>query len=415
MSFGAEVGTAVKNGICSLLAAGNALEDFVRTVVNPSDPNYGYRARLIYNTYCRMPPPPPTAPPFEGGQCEFCYVVQVTLTVNDPGGPTTNGQATTSVGLWGPITAPRLTQVVENGSFIRYRYVVTSYGTCAQPRLANPTDTPITNDLLKDTGVFTIDNVAVTPVGGQPDTCGDIPPGLPPDDPSARKFPIDFNFDYNDGTDFNIKGDVYFGLAYFDNDFNLNVPLKFVLDNDVQFNADFNFNTGDINLNFGGDNNYPSPPPPEGDYRPDNDTPPPPPTVEPPPPGFEPPYPPNDDPDEEDSEDFDDEQPPIGKTVRRMIGVLVDTTLPPKMPSQIEQDDNPVVYAPDIGLVNFGYIIGGNRFYWGEDVRVKNRRQVIWTPEGRYAAEVRGTIRQGGEWVLTPIYARVPEDSVFQP
>jgi hypothetical protein len=269
--------------------------------------------------------------------------------------------------------------------------------------------TVLTRTIRSNEAEITLGPITVTPLNGLPDECGNAPEPLPPDDPNARKFPIDFDFTYNDGSDFNITGNVFFGFAYFDTDFNVNVPLKFVLDNNVQFNANLNFNTGDININFGDDYDYPTPPPPEGDYDFDRDDPPPPPTTVPPPPDFEPPFPPNEEPDPDDSEDFDGDEPQEAPKIRRMIGVLVDTLTPPPMPTQLGQDVNPDVYVPDIGLVNFAYNIGGTRLYWGEDIRVKNRRQVIFTPSGRYAVAVSGTIRTGGEWVLTPIYSLVAE------
>lgn len=411
-SLGEDLGGAIKGGICAALQANNALADFASGLVGDVNGNLSILSRLIYSKYCTQPPPPPEVPPYEGGQCEFCYTVFVTRTVDDPGGPTTNGQATTNQALWGPIVYLGLTGTPEGSVFTRWKARFSCHGLCLSPRQDNSVVVELTNDLLLNTGEYTVDDIQVVPPAGQGDDCGNPPPQPPPSVPDQRVFPIDFDYTYNDGTDFNITGNVFFGLAYFDTDFNVNVPLKFVLNNNLQFTGNINLDAGDININFGDDVDYPSPPPPEGDYRPDPGDPPPPPSEEPPPPGFEPPFPPPDEIDPDDPKDFDDDQPKQSQTIRRIIGVLVDTVLPPSMPSQINQDDNPVVYAPDIGLVNFGYIVAGNRFYWGEDIRVKNRRQVIFTPEGRYAAEVRGTIRQGGQWVLTPLYARVPVESV---
>lgn len=406
-SFGQVAGDAVRQGICSILAVGNALEDFNRLVLNPNSPDYGYRGRVLYSNYCETPnPSPPPDPPFVGGQCEFCYSVTVGVNINDPGGPSNNGDSQITQGVYGPVSylGVRVTQV--SPGINRHEALFSTHGSCAGARQPNAVLTPITGDLLTQNGIYTIRFITVQPPAGVPDDCGNPPPELPPDDPDKRKFPIDFDFQYNDGTDFNITGNVFFGLAYFDTDFNLNVPLTFRLDNNVNFNANYNLDRREIVFNFGDEFDYPTPPPPEGDYRTDPDDLPPPPTNSPPPPSFDPPFPPPP-PGEDDDKDFDDEEPQQEPKIRRIVGVLVDTVDTPPFASELLQSDNPDVYIPDIGLVNFGYLIDGNKFYWGEDIRVKNRRQVIFTPSGRYAVSVEGTFRQGGAWTLTPIYAEV--------
>lgn len=410
MPFGEYIAEGLKSALCTILQGAEVLEDTFREVLDPNDPGYGYRARLIYSRFCDpSPPPPPRDPPFEGGQCEFCYSLTVTRTIIDSGVPGGDGQDSITQSVFGPISFSGIEEINIAPGVSRFESVFFTHGICNLPRSESPVRTVITADNADEDAIVTIDNISAVPQSGGPDDCGSPPPELPPTDPNNRRFPIDLDFEYNDGTDFFIDGDVFFGFAYFDNDFNLNIPLKFVLENNVRFNANFNFNSGDVNINFGDDYDYPTPLPPEGDYRPDPDSPPPPPTTVPPPPDFQPPFPPNEDPDAEDSEDFDSEEPQENPKIRRMIGVLVDTVVVPTVPTELNQDVNPDVYVPDIGLVNFAYNIGGTRLYWGEDIRVKNRRQVIFTPSGRYAVAVSGTIRQGGEWVLTPIYQNVVE------
>lgn len=408
-SLGEELGGALKSGICAALKANNALNDFVSDLVGDNQGSLSILGRLIYSKYCSDPPPAPESPPFTGGQCQFCYAVAVTRTVDDPGGPTTNGQATNTLGLWGPIGWVGKRETDEGSVFRRHEVVFSSFGSCTAPRLAAPIETAVANDLLLRTGTFTIDRVLVTPVGGVPDTCGDPPIPPPTSDPDSRRFPIDFDFTYEDGTDFNITGIVNFGVAYFDTDFNVNVNLNFQIEPNISFTGNINLDTGDLVINWGSDQDYPTRPRPEGDYPIDPTNPAPPPTSFPAPPSIPGPRPPNPNPSPESPDDYDPDQPADNKAIRRIIGVLVDTARTSKTVTTIGQDINPDVQAPDLGLINFAYLIGGTRLYWGEDVRVKNKRQVIFTPEGRYAIAVEGTPRAGTVWVLTPIYAAVED------
>ncbi|MGL5936592.1 MAG: hypothetical protein ACRCZI_13340, partial [Cetobacterium sp.] len=356
-SLGQQLGTAVRAGLCGALAAGNALEDFTRTVLNPAAPDYGYRGRLLYSKYCDLPPPPLSEPPFTGGQCEFCYVLAVTYTISGSPVSSQNGTYVYNDQKFGPIEGVSLREVVvpaDPGTNALFADVV-CHGSCSAPRSPSLVVQEAFINAIHPDGTATITNVTVTPVEGV-DNCGSIEPVPPPRPPEDRTFPINFNFTYNDGTDFNIIGNAFFGFAYFDNDFNVNVPLKFVLNNNVNFTGNFNLELGTINLNFGDDEDVFYRPAPPGNPTTDpSDKPPP--TNVPPPQDFDPPFTPNDDPDEDDPEDFPDDEPKKKPTVRRIIGVLVDTFVVGRFPTEIGQLSNPDVYVPDLGLVNFAFLV----------------------------------------------------------
>ena len=68
--------TALSFGFCNILKAENIRNDTFRRIVPGLDPNFGYRGRALYASLCEDPPEF-TPPPYEGGQCEFCYRVEI--------------------------------------------------------------------------------------------------------------------------------------------------------------------------------------------------------------------------------------------------------------------------------------------------------------------------------------------------
>lgn len=401
-------------GFCNILRNENSRNDAFREIFPSLGRDFGYLGRALYYSVCDEPLDPPTDPPFDGGQCEFCYNVTSVTTQSNTGFPALDVTQTRSVLYWGPIRFISAQKIRLNETEWAFQVKLSTHGICGEARSDQPQQVLHVDSTSTESAVSTLDSLAVVPSEGQPDDCGSQPPPtdrpvLPPED---RRFPININLPGIDPT-FNFDGFVAFGFGYFDLDFNLNFPIQFQLNNNVNITGNFNLNTGDININWGSDYDYPIRPAPPGEYSIDPDDEPPL-SREPPPPDFDPPSDPPTGPDE-DPRDFDPEKPQKAPRVRRIVGVLVDVTETTPTATELSQNPNPDVYVPDVGLVNFAYMVGGARFYWSEDIRVKNRRQVIFTPPGRYAVDVRGTPRGNTQWVLTPLYENVQVPEVAAP
>ena len=176
---------------------------------------------------------------------------------------------------------------------------------------------------------------------------------------------------------------------------NLNVDLSV---GSVNFNvgAEVNLNTGDVNFNFGGGSSNPATGGGGSGYRPPSDcddvdepvrpAPPKPPSV----PGK---------PDDPDIEE---------KTILSGVIVTVGSVTLTNRASVINQGENPDIYAPSLGHVNFFLEIGDSKIEaWTADIPVKNRRQYIPCPYEEGAKSVAGTPQPGVIWELTPIYKKV--------
>lgn len=102
-------------------------------------------------------------------------------------------------------------------------------------------------------------------------------------------------------------------------------------------------------------------------------------------------------------------EPPEDETERRIIGVIVTSTVPDDaFQTVIRQDVNPDVYAPDLGLVNF-LVVGGRSRGWTADQKIKNRRQYVPCPAEQGAINVQATPRPGVSFTLTRVYKTIPK------
>ena len=240
---------------------------------------------------------------------------------------------------------------------------------------------------------------SITPVDPEPPSCTGITPRYDPD-PGRFNFPDDFTYTDDNGIDITIPVVVAVGQVFVDINGQVNVPIN--IDFRPALNIDPNFNF-DIDVNFpvgGGEPSIrppgtgsnppelpPSRPPSGDDFDPIT----PPPTA---PPGTEPP----------DKEDKPDDP----EAVIRAVLVTVTDIEPGVQIGELGQGQNPNVFYPDLGLVQFAIGIGDTGIGWTDDLRVKNRRHFIPCPWEGGAFAVRGTPRQGVTWTLTPIYDQVP-------
>lgn len=355
-------------------------------------------ARDNYRKFCNREPSPPPAVPFPGGQCPVVYKIGGTAreTFNDD---TTRDTIWQDRRVWGPILSFGY-DTEPNSDRVRFYCECYGNGNLSQPLLVS-TRVGMTSAISSPPVSVSL-VAAVTSIernDGLPDNCGDGP-NSPPRNiiPPPVEAP-DFVYNDDSGNTVNVPLVFAFGLAYIDADLNLNLPITVNIKPDFdipvtiapKFDVVFNVGTGDYVFKP----SYPpgeEPPDPGGPDRPDNYFP-------------SPNPPPNNDPTAPNPP-----EPPDRNELRRtIVGCLVTTTSISSNANitQLGQEVNPDVFIPDLGLVSFLIQVGSNAGGWTEDIRVKNRRQVIQCPWEGGAIDVRGTPRVGVEFVVTPIYGYV--------
>ncbi len=182
------------------------------------------------------------------------------------------------------------------------------------------------------------------------------------------------------------------GGAYINASASIQIPLKITIDGKLTINPSINLDVGGITVNLPGSG---SPGQRPGD--PTNNAPGNPKPVKPPPtnPVPDPPDPPD-----------------PGKSIIGCVVTCLDT--PKGRASQIIQKDNPDIYAPNLGFVNFLVRLGdGTSTAWTSDIPVKNVRNLIECPWEYGAIDVRGTPQPGVEFDITPIYKQSTQPPTF--
>jgi len=365
------LGDAVRDRICPVLGGLSYINDAI-TAAGGGEPARAPilpLASALNRIFCDQPPPPIPPAPFNGGQCPNVrydvagYVDSETLSGTLP---SRTNWAVSSV--LGPI---RQAQRVQ-GDFTQ-ALILGGGG-------AELVVDSVNNNFRRITE-FRVLSVVANPAA--PDDCGNPPPDIPPTDPADVTF--DFDLTYNDinNNTVNIPIVLVFGFAQVTANGQVNIPFK------VDVNGEFNLNgtidaNGEVNFGvaFPGSNI-------ETDiriegcrdlFRPDGETP------------------------EDPEDDLLPEQP--NREEERVIkGVLVTVTdIDLIKSSVIAQDENPDIYVPSLGHVNFLCRVGAIAGGWTTDIQVKNRRHLIQCPWEGGAVEVRGTPQPGVTWVLTPVY-----------
>lgn len=343
-------------------------------------PFLGGIPNLWRRALCDTDAPPPADPPFTGGQCPGVLYTVSTRTrfrVNSSGA---EGETTpTYFGVPGPVSQSRVTQ---NG--------VTSL------RITGG-DGSIRDGLGVNQSTNTILFMGVTNIvrqDGQPDNCGSPPPDYPPLTPPDVTIPRDVPYTNSDGVDVTIPVVFVFARAVLDVDANVTIPFTLNLTPTLNITGNVNVD-GTVNFNFGGGTATTGPKDPRKDDCGDIPQPTGPVPIDP----------------------TDSEQPPQPDREREEVikGVLVTvTSLENERASTILQSDNPDIYAPSLGHVQFLCRIGQTSAAWTSDQPVKNRRNLIPCPWADGAIDVRGTPQPGVTWTLTPIrgYAGIPVEYV---
>lgn len=329
-----------------------------------------------YNMLCNRKPPSDEPLPFNGGQCPVQYTITSVARLRSIGDPTLDDPLTRTDILPGPIYGIRGI-VVSNGLIQR---VVIDFQSPSGPAEFTLYGTSNLGYLL-DFGI-----TSIARVDGQPDNCGNPARPVPPDPPPGSNI-TNTTITYTDSTGSTITAPITitFGKGFIDVNGQVNINASININNDFDIDAVINFHTGEIsygvslgvkgNLSIG-----------SGGISSSNVV-----TITPIPPSGVDPGNGNPDPRED----------------RRIVGVLVTVTDPPTgRATTIGQDENPDIFAPRLGNVNFlcriGTSLSGG---WSGDIAVKNRRHLIQCPWDEGAIDVKGTPEPGVTWVLTPIYA----------
>lgn len=342
-------------------------------------------AAAIYGLGCNrtLPDDAFPAPPFAGGQCAVDYRVEYSFEYS------TNFSSGSPTYATGSDVFP-----FKRGAISGIRAVIAPNRSSAVVVLDHNGTTSNGYGQSTSAGDSDIRNVRITNVsvfgGGDPLACGSLPPQVPTGitQPDAT-VTNDITYVNNEGDTITVPVVLAFGYANVDINGELNIPVSVQLDLNpvVNFNGQFNLRTGDFNVNlgdpdspFGGNGTC------GGDPIPDADTPNP--TL---------PLPPSD-----PIAPSNPERP----TKRRILrGCQVVTTVLQGKQTELDQNDNPDIFIPSLGYVNF-LVQVGQRTAWTVDIPVKNTNQIIECPWIGGAIDVRGTPSYNNQFTVSPIYTQ---------
>lgn len=379
-----------RQALCKILDAPGAAVELSKKVLGsgPSSPPYNV-PRALQKIICNNPPKDPYVPNFKGGQCDGVrYLVQATLHMFD----SFNNRDTfirSFVEVWGPVGTIDFENRATSGP-PNYGMFVTCRG-----RTDSAIQPPGTKVTFGDAGSGNdinprLEAISVTRNDGLPDTCGDPPPiVVPPFNPGDNITNVNINYTNNFGDNFNLTVPIAIGYFNVDINGNFNIPFNIQIDPTLNITGNINANNNTVNFNFGGgaggDKNTPDPRPgPQpGDKQPVN------------PPPEQPP----------DTGDPKPPQPDDKEQQNVIVGALV-TVLDigtPAIGEVFQRPDNPQVFIPDLGLIHFRIDVSGASG-WTSDIKIKNRQQYVPCPELAGAIDVKGTPREGVNWVITPVY-----------
>lgn len=363
--FIADVRTAISGAVCGGF---NTYDRVARWTANLTYPDRvdavyplspaGQIANAGIALFCDRQPYQPTTfvKNFTGGQCLTDYSVQATTDRYINGAVAQMGQIINAgFDVAGPI---RSVQISPNQEKIRVEHGVNL-------SFDMPSGTSAGGTQRRN-----LRNIIVATRNGSPDNCGDrnfpIPTPLPQAD---RTFPININ---NNG------GQIVVG------DGNLNVNGDLVapftlISGQLNLTGNIFLNTGQINLNFGG---QPSEPIEPGiNATPDDDTGP--------------------------GDEGDDEEGPSN-----IIGaVVIASPVIGSGPTEIFQPDAPNIFPPKIGHLSFKIKIG-SRFHWTSDIDIKNQNNFIHNPTVLPAVRVVAHPNPGWTIEVTPVRGIIPDNDI---
>lgn len=388
-NFATALGSAARDAFCTVASGIGTLNELIGTnLLGGTIPSLS-TARGVYNFFCNRPAPALPPPAFSGGQCDG-ILYDVNIQVRYGPDPIPGIVAGSGIAL-GPISG-----LVVQGSGSSARNVFAQ----GKPSGTNTTGLygiGTFNGQFAPTNTFQgADIVSAIRRDGLPDTCGSVPPVIPPYIPGDNS--ISQPVTYIDDNDIEITIPAVFAFGYANVNLNgtLNIPINVNLDLNptVNLNGTLDLSTGDINFNFG------NPSLPGSDCQPSGDRFNPDPNI---------PDNPSDIPDEEPDPDPETDRP----QVRRLLkGCIVTVTEVSSISTVIFQGDNPDIYIPSLGYVSFQITVGG-RSAWTADIPVKNKRQFIPCPWEGGATSVKGTAASFGTMTVTPVYLSYTDGLTF--
>lgn len=389
-NFYTELGNGIRNAFCSSLELQQNYYGYLG-----GNNRFAVAAQLAeqffgtaYRIACNREPPDPPEPPFEGGQCPVNYGVVVTYNVAYDNATDVNGVQTPLTGVLGPIQNIRLRPIPNesnpSGCAVEITAAIGTFDLGSYSQGGNPGF---------NAGDSTF-SVYLYRGDGQPDNCGNPPTDPVEPEPGFNNTDIDITYTNNDGNDVTLPVTFIYGTANINLDGEFTIPVRLDFSGaDLQIGGDLNLSTGAIDLNFGNPNfNRNGLPNPDG-YQPD-------PSI----------------PDAPDDVPTNSPNPPLdsseGSTTRILRACIVTTVTVPDGITSIFQDDNPTIFAPNLGYVQFAILVNGV-LSWTGDIAIKNKRHFVPCPWEGGAVEVRGTPRPGVIWTITPVYALVEEAVEF--
>jgi len=364
ITFAEGVAQAARGTLCALMAANDNVN---RLFANIGADPFGFYPAMsgLRRQLCSDDPnnDPSYEPPFEGGQCNDVYVIQVQTTRVAPNPP-----ETFSVRARGPIGGVRVVPITPPAWAVQLNSRGQSVGSTTCGTVLEQSQA--WRNLVAGTAYTeqSASIVSITPCGL--DDCGDIAPVIgPPGDVIVEGDDITYNID--ESTEITVPISFVFAPAYVDLDGSVTVPVNIDVggiefSGTVEIAPEFNLTIKPKGLN-------PSPGAP-------------------------------DDPDEigepgEPSTPIDDEE----ELESTIVGVLVYSDIDPDgLPSSILFPDGPNIYVPRLASVQFA-VKTQNSIGWTPDQDVKNLECYVPCPAPQGAIAVRVSPMPGVTSRFTPV------------
>lgn len=385
-SFADGLTSAIRQGFCAVIDAPATAIELMKqySPLLPGDIVLYNLPRALYRNFCDREPPPDPSPGFTGGQCDTRYDVYVRYQLQVIATGAIVETDNPDVVVNGSVKGLRL---VQESPSIQRLYVVGGLA-------GNPGAESLTACGVNSTDSLRIVNyqiLNVVRVDGNPDNCGNAPSPIPPYTPGSNVYNTSVTYN-SGGTSVTVPVGLVFGYANVNLNGYLTIPVKVSVNLEPQFVANFNLSTGDITFDFGGGSgrnpNSPDQRPNTQPWDTTTDD-----TSPPQPDGTGVPNPP---------------KPSDPSADKVIIGCLVTVTSVGirNGASIIGQDNNPDIYAPNLGFVNFLVPANGIASGWTPDQPIKNRRCYIPCPAPQGAIRVDGTFRTNVTGVIQPVYAK---------